>query len=104
MASPQASSGTKGIGPHFSTDAQALTLIYQNHGMTHDEYRANLARLGLDQGDWPEGWPKPIMFGIWPGMADNPDDPETPDQIVILEPPPPLPDEQPAGAVNGKET
>jgi hypothetical protein len=44
------------------------------------------------------------MFGIWPGMADNPDDPETPDQIVIVEPPPPLPDEQPAGAVNGKET
>lgn len=101
--SSQPSTGTKGIGPHFAADAQALTLVYQNHGLTHDEYRQNLARLGVSIDTWPDDHPRPISFGLWPGMAENPDDPDTGDQIVILEPPPPIPDPEPVGVTNGKE-
>lgn len=43
----------KGIGANFSRDALAIRDVYAIQLITHQEGRANLARLGLTLEPWP---------------------------------------------------
>ncbi len=84
MPSQSSSTGSKGIAPHFNADAAGLLALYHNHAITHDELRAELEKLGLTLGPWPEGLPKPHLYKLWQGVDEDPDDEDTPDLEFYL--------------------